>query len=109
MEWEEEEEEEEAQTLKEVEGESAPAVVAVAAVAAVGATEKEEEEEEAVIEARRQQPWRLHFHHPARGKHRSETRWGQLPTAGDTPPEARPVVSPGYSSFPISIEIYYIL
>ena len=106
MECEEEEEEEEAQTLKEVEGESAPAVVA--AVAAVGATEKEEEEE-AVIEARRQQPWRLHFHHPARGKHRSETRWGQLPTAGDTPPEARPVVSPGYSSFPISIEIYYIL
>ena len=104
MEWE-EEEEEEAQTLKEVEGESAPAVVAAAV--AVGATEKEEEE--AVIEARRQQPWRLHFHHPARGKHRSETRWGQLPTAGDTPPEARPVVSPGYSSFPISIEIYYIL
>ena len=108
MEWEEEEEEEEeAQTLKEVEGESAPAVVAAAV--AVGATEKEEEEEEeeAVIEARRQQPWRLHFHHPARGKHRSETRWGQLPTAGDTPPEARPVVSPGYSSFPISIEILY--
>ena len=58
--------------------------------------EEQEEEREEVIEARRRQGWRLRFLRPARGRRRLETRWGQLPTVADTPPEARPVVSPGY-------------